>query len=232
MSDVEKRIEQWRVDLAGSECLGRAEVQELESHLREEIQNLRTAGLSDEEAFLVGRRRLGDRAALEQEFAKVNPHRRLAHRLYWMILGMLTWFVVWPLGDHLSTVSGYLAYTFGLRGVLLTSFTLLMALATYALVGLLLLRSLASHGHSRLMAKRITAPLAVGVLAAGANMLLCWTVNFANHHLWQRLTPTMEVWRQITQPTALRAWYVMMMFLFATALAVFARRSGAQAEAS
>ena len=230
MSDLEKRIEQWRADLDGSELLGHSDVKELESHLREEMQHLKTSGLSEEEAFLVGRHGLGDTATLEQEFAKVNPHRHLAQRLYWMILGMLSWFVVWPLGEHLTTVSAYLAYTVGLRGVLLTLFKLVVALASFALVGFLMLRYLASHWHSRVMARRVATPICVGVFAAGANTLLCWTVNFANQHLWQRAVPTMEAYHQIAQPTASIAWYVMMMFLFAVALAVFARYSRGQTE--
>jgi hypothetical protein len=229
MSDVEKRIEQWRADLDGSELLGHADVNELESHLREEMQHLKTSGLSDEEAFLVARHRLGHTAALGEEFAKVHPHRRLAQRLYWMILGMLSWFVVWPLGEHLTTASGYLAYTVGLRGAPLTLFTLVVAIISFAFVGLLMLRYLALHWHSRIMARRVVTPICVGVFAAGANTLLCWTVNFANHHLWQQAAP-MEAYRQIARPTASTAWYVMMMFLFASALAVFARHSRAQAE--
>jgi hypothetical protein len=229
MSDIEKQIEQWQIDLAGSELLGHSDVNELESHLREEMERLRASGLSDEEAFFVGRHRLGDTAALADEFAKVNPHRRLANRLYWMIMGLLSWFVWWPLGEHMSTVSAYLAYTVGLRGVLLTLFALVVRMTTFGLVGFLMLRYLASHWHSRVMAKRVSTPICVGVFAAVANVLLGWTVNFANHHIWQRWIST-EAYRQIAQPTVTMAWYVIMMFLFAGALAVFARQSREQAE--
>jgi hypothetical protein len=229
MSDVEKQIEQWRVDLGGSELLGHSDIKELESHLREEMEHLKTSGLSDEETFLVARRRLGDTATLEEEFAKVNAHRRLANRSYWMILGLLSWFVVWPLVDHLSTVSAYLAYTLGLRGTFLLSFTLVTAMTTYALVGFLMLRYLASRWHSRVMAKRVFTPICVGLFAAGANYLLCWTVNFADHHIWQRAIPP-EAYRQITSPNTYTAWYIMMMFLFAGALAIFARQSKEHAE--
>lgn len=225
MSDVEKRIEQWRTGLAGSELLGGSDVSELESHLREEIEHLKTSGLSDEEAFLVARRRLGDTATLEEEFAKVHPHRRLAHHLYWMVMGLLTWFVMWPLAEHLTTVFAYLAYAVGLRGVLLTLFALAVAMVSFAFVGFLMLRYLGSHWHSRVMAKRVATPICVGMFAAGANTLLCWTVNFTNHHVWRQVIPSIEAWRQITQATASTAWWVMMMFLLAGALAVFARRS-------
>ena len=50
MSDIEKRIEQWREELAGSELLGHSDIAELENHLRDQMEQLRTAGLSDDEA--------------------------------------------------------------------------------------------------------------------------------------------------------------------------------------
>jgi hypothetical protein len=93
MSDVEKRIEQWREGLAGSELLSGSDVNELESHLRDGMEHLKTAGLSDNEAFLVARHRLGDTIALEEEFAKVNSPRRLRDRLCWMIAGVLAYWV-------------------------------------------------------------------------------------------------------------------------------------------
>jgi len=80
MCDVEKRIEQWRARLAASETLNNAEINELESHLREEVAGLRKLELSEEEAFLVARQRLGDTADLEGEFAKVYGHRRSGWR--------------------------------------------------------------------------------------------------------------------------------------------------------
>jgi hypothetical protein len=57
------RYEQWRTHLAGSELLGNSTVNELEGHLREEMEHLKTSGLSDEEAFLVAQHRLGDTAS-------------------------------------------------------------------------------------------------------------------------------------------------------------------------
>ena len=82
MCDVEKRIEQWRGRLAASETLSSTEINELESHLREEITGLRKLELSEAEAFLVARDRLGDAAELEGEFAKVYGHRRSWPRLW------------------------------------------------------------------------------------------------------------------------------------------------------
>jgi len=45
---------------------------ELESHLRDSVDDLATRGVSEEEAFLVSVRRMGDAQALGDEFAKIT----------------------------------------------------------------------------------------------------------------------------------------------------------------
>lgn len=113
MSDVEQRIERWRTSLAGSELFRGEDVAELESHLREEMKHLRTSGLSDKEAFFVARSRLGDTAALEEEFAKVNAPRRLRNRFCWMIAGVLAYWVAVHFGDAASGISLAIAQATG-----------------------------------------------------------------------------------------------------------------------
>ncbi|MBN1506668.1 MAG: hypothetical protein JW955_07470 [Sedimentisphaerales bacterium] len=104
MSGVEKWIEQWRGDLADTEALGNPDVRELESHLREEMEHLKAVPLSDEEASLVARHRLGDTAALKREFSKVNVHRSFLQRLTWGIMGVLLYFAALALANAVSVL--------------------------------------------------------------------------------------------------------------------------------
>ena len=53
MSDLEKRIEQWREDLRASGAFGTADIEKLKAHLRKEMARLEPLGLSVMEAFLV-----------------------------------------------------------------------------------------------------------------------------------------------------------------------------------
>ncbi len=137
MCDVEKRIEQWRDRLAASETLNSAEINELESHLREEVAGLRKLELSEEEAFLVARHRLGDAAELEGEFAKVYGHRRSLQRLSWMALGVLLYLLAGYIASGLSQGGVMVATWLGLRGYGLGLFG--VAVKATTLTGLLLL---------------------------------------------------------------------------------------------
>ena len=66
---LEERIGQWRQYLRRRQAVHPADVEELEDHLRSQIDALRGAGLDEEEAFLVAVKRLGDQDTLAREFA-------------------------------------------------------------------------------------------------------------------------------------------------------------------
>lgn len=89
MFDLKKQIKKWRSNLAQSQTLEKIDIDELESHMREEIESLKESKLSDEEAFLVAAKRLGSPKKLASEFAKTNWGSALRQRLSWMITGIL-----------------------------------------------------------------------------------------------------------------------------------------------
>ena len=73
MADLEERIGQWRHELAES-LGGSAEwLEELEGHLRDEVQRLVQAGQPMEQAFAAAVARVGGAPALAAEFARVTP---------------------------------------------------------------------------------------------------------------------------------------------------------------
>ncbi|MFM9092061.1 MAG: permease prefix domain 1-containing protein [Verrucomicrobiota bacterium] len=72
---LEEQIARWRSYLRRRQALQPVDVAELEDHLRESVAGLRVGGLSAEEAFLVGVRRLGGVDALSREFAREHSDR-------------------------------------------------------------------------------------------------------------------------------------------------------------
>src|SRR5215831_16437262 len=73
MFDLEERIRHWRQAQAHA-LGGRAEVlDELESHLREEVQRLVAAGQTPGSAWETALAHLGDPRQLAAEFGKVSP---------------------------------------------------------------------------------------------------------------------------------------------------------------
>lgn len=72
---VEARIEQWRQHLLRHATLRGEEADELEDHLRSRLEELREAGLDEEEAFLVAVKRMGELDVISREFAREYSER-------------------------------------------------------------------------------------------------------------------------------------------------------------
>src|SRR5918996_3147882 len=75
MESVESQIAEWRAYLATAPGVNGHDVDELEDHLRHQIAELKAAGLTADEAFLVAVKRMGDLDGLSREFAREHSGR-------------------------------------------------------------------------------------------------------------------------------------------------------------
>ncbi len=119
MFELESQIRKWRGHLRSTGSLGEEELEELESHLRDSIDDLTSRGVTTEEAFLVSVRRMGDTEALSDEFAKVSteslwrqllvpapdePSRRRQRTEWILVIGLAV------LGGLLAKIPALLGY--------------------------------------------------------------------------------------------------------------------------
>jgi hypothetical protein len=72
---LERQIAEWRVYVARGPAITAADVEELEGHLRDQIEALAAAGLAADEAFLVAVKRIGSVNELSREFAREHSER-------------------------------------------------------------------------------------------------------------------------------------------------------------
>jgi hypothetical protein len=75
MFDLEQSVSSWSDYLRSTGKLGEADVVELENHLREEIDDLTKNGLSEDEAFFISIKRLGNVSAIAKEYAKAGTEK-------------------------------------------------------------------------------------------------------------------------------------------------------------
>jgi hypothetical protein len=141
MFDLNEQIGKWCNGLARSEAFQGRDIDELESHLREEIENLMAAKLSEQEAFSVAARRLGDSNALADEFAKINTGTLLSNRLCWMAVGVLLYLILAYIAGAASRGFALLGITSGLRGYYVGIVSLLATALILAVTVLLLYRA-------------------------------------------------------------------------------------------
>lgn len=72
---IEAQIAEWRRYVARREAIAGADVEELEGHLRDQIERLEASGLAPDEAFLVAVGRMGRLDDLSREFAREHSDR-------------------------------------------------------------------------------------------------------------------------------------------------------------
>ncbi len=144
MFDVNQQIGQWRQSLGQSESVIPSDLDELESHLRDQIDHLAAAGLSQQEAFYIAQQRIGDALTLPMEFAKVNGSAIFRRRLQWMLAGVLAYLLILHLsqlaffvGVLASSAAGFHGYVTGWIGQIAKCLTGLAGLA----IGLIAMKS-------------------------------------------------------------------------------------------
>jgi len=72
---LEERVGEWRNYVRRRQAVHTVDVDELEDHLRSQVEALSEAGLDEAEAFLVAVKRLGDLDSLSREFAREYSER-------------------------------------------------------------------------------------------------------------------------------------------------------------
>jgi len=72
---LEERIGEWRQFLLSRQAVRSVDVDELEDHLRSQVEALGEAGLDEDEAFLVAVKRIGDLDSVSREFAREYSER-------------------------------------------------------------------------------------------------------------------------------------------------------------
>lgn len=75
LEGLEAQIELWRGYVARRRAISAADLDELEDHLRVQIDARRASGLDDDEAFLVAIKRMGNLDAVSREFAREHSER-------------------------------------------------------------------------------------------------------------------------------------------------------------
>ncbi|MBN1817284.1 MAG: ABC transporter ATP-binding protein [Sedimentisphaerales bacterium] len=161
---VDRRIAEWRNGLAETGRFTAANLDELEAHVREKMEELQTLPLSEEEAFLVASHRLGEKRDLTAEYDKVNSGLIWSHRFFWMIVGVLAFAAMSALAGGVSTVFATLGAYAGANpkaiGFVATAFKAVVILAG---LGFVLWACLAVRSGST--ADNLTRGLLIGLIA-------------------------------------------------------------------
>jgi hypothetical protein len=190
MFDLERQIEDWKAEFASRPALRRADVEELEQHLRDALPSLSSAGLTSEEAFFIATRRVGPPAALEREFAKVNGTHLWSQRVFWIALGALGYVVCRLVIGTAASVAQALAGLAGGSGVDVGYAGLAVVCAGWMAAAAALYRQ--RDARLEVWAIRPAGAVAVGATLA---LVLAVSMNFAGEFVLFQLMPAVDAAR-------------------------------------
>ena len=123
MFNLEEKISEWRQQMLAAGIQSPVPLEELEIHLREEIERQTKTGLTTRQAFENSVQKIGQGSVLKEEFQKVTP--RKINRILSVVSGIATCvvacFLAWTLAAHsrgLTQLSNELIGTFILASLL------------------------------------------------------------------------------------------------------------------
>ncbi len=102
MFNLENSIADWRKQMLAAGIKTPVPLEELESHLREDIKQQTGAGLSESNAFKISVQRIGRADALEVEFKKVEDSKEKRHRVLVLASVLLAYSSIELTGIHAS----------------------------------------------------------------------------------------------------------------------------------
>ena len=92
MFDLEEKISEWRQQMLAAGIRAPVPLEELESHLREDVGQQMRSGLSAQHAFEAAVQRMGTPPVLSTEFVKVGrfaSRRLVAFRPYMIVINLI-----------------------------------------------------------------------------------------------------------------------------------------------
>jgi hypothetical protein len=176
MFDIEASIANWRRNLLARESLRPEDADELEDHLRQELEHLSTitssdnAALSIEEAFVIATRRLGRTDVIAEEFAKTDPGAEWRRRWTWMLCG----YIGFGMAFSLIVATAGLAFAYARAGAVLKN-ALFLGVIVLGIASIVWRARPASRSESTLRLRRLLA----GRLKTTRGIVVCTLLAIA-----------------------------------------------------
>jgi hypothetical protein len=113
--DLNKKIEIWKSKLSQKSNMTQDNINELESHLLDEIHELKQLGLNTEESLIIAKKRIGNVEDLTTEFGKVNKGIYFRNRIIPYLKGVLLFFAFVTILDLMTNIIILITHKIGLN---------------------------------------------------------------------------------------------------------------------
>lgn len=110
--DLERNIANWFNNIKVEPSITESDAEELRSHLLDQIDHLKEAGLDDEEAFLIATKRLSVSDDLVEEYRQSNNHLIQMRNSLLILGGVLVFFLLFYFIETFSKILFIAVYSF------------------------------------------------------------------------------------------------------------------------
>lgn len=162
--DLNKKIEIWKSELSKNSKMTLDNINELESHLRDEIHELQLLGLSIEESLLIAQNRIGNVEDLKTEFGKVNNGFYFKNRIMPYLKGILLFLAFITVTELMTKFSVIIASKIGFNENL---GSVSIGIPTISTLILLLICYRQSKKTSLYLSKLTSIPILICVILIG-----------------------------------------------------------------
>lgn len=114
--NIKENIKIWKSELSQNSNMTKDNIDELESHLHDEIDELLLIGLSIEESLLIAKCRIGNTKELTTEYGKVNKEIYLRNKIVPYLKGILLFIAFTAITNLISNISLLIANRIGING--------------------------------------------------------------------------------------------------------------------
>ena len=130
MFNLDQAISEWRQRMLAAGIKTPVPLEELENHLRDDVEWQMKSGLTEQKAFEIAVERIGQASSLNREFKKVSRtdktlQRKWASRICAAVLGIYSLAVAWILSTHDLTFNERMS-GFASLGTVLVSVSLIL----------------------------------------------------------------------------------------------------------
>ncbi len=177
--NLKESVEIWKSKLSKNSNMTDDNINELESHLEDEIHELQKLGLSAEESMLIAKKRIGNIEELVTEFSKVNKGIYFKNKIIPYLKGILLFVAFLTITSLLANLSILIANKLGVNDKNLSFVSVgLLILSTF----ILLMFSYKKYKNVNLNIRKLTSiPILVSTI------IVSKLLTFLSFHVLNRL---------------------------------------------
>jgi cation transport ATPase len=213
--DLNKKIEIWKSKLSQKSNMTQDNINELESHLLDEIHELKQLGLNTEESLIIAKKRIGNVEDLTTEFGKVNKGIYFRNRIIPYLKGVLLFFAFVTILDLMTNIIIIITHKIGLNNTTKDFISIVFLILLTSTLFIISYKKFKSGNFK--MQKLISIPILVSFIIS--SKILSVIILTSNIHMMIKFEGVAHINLEIY-----KYWFVLFILIFSCIIYYYSRK--------